>query len=657
MGHPPSFVLGAGDNYNNNKKNNNNAALLIDDLVPDDKRSIVSLLSKQVGRRLRLISSFPSMAEVFVDGQAMCVQLLSFDGTANKFQVRQSDGTLHTIDFGQLTSVLDDGTVLRSYHDDISREERRRYEVPLDELYYSYVGRGRFNPLVKKRLAKWGQSSADEAILRSVLKAGANMARLVDASSVVQDLGPFADIILSDDAKAGGRFKRFPSVHVATTHDGAVLIVNGGWLVQDRSTRATVEARKFTARNGAVETIADRMIVRKLECYAMGELFERQEEEKAEVDVQAVLKELQLAESPEGAQQALIRLGFWSTGKDIKDRFRASFQPWKPEILLAASTYVRYLQCTATSPDEYSSRNVLAKLPCILIDDARTSFRDDGIGLRPRVITGRRVIEGMKWEILVHITDLSDVYCPQPVLDMTRMDEQGQLLSQALATLQDAARTRGYSRYDLPLGPLHLLPPTVLAELSLDRSRRSVTLWAYIDERSGRVVDSGVERTMIPEVKTMTYEAATDVLMGRKENQALEIMARLLGVWDNQHNQISTQYGQPAHLDYKLSTEGHKLVDRALDLYSSEATRLLGRRPFPRAPGADLSRGGRLATGVLRRYVDGQAQRQLLAILCRYGGAPLTRDECREIGLTANDRRNSIANLKSYRTTKTRTMN
>jgi hypothetical protein len=186
MGHPLSFVLGAGDNYNNNKKNNNNAALLIDDLVPDDKRSIVSLLSKQVGRRLRLISSFPSMAEVFIDGQARCVQLLSFDGTANKFQVRQSNGTLQTIDFGQLTSMLGDGTVLRSYHDDISREERRRYEVPLDELYYSYVGRGRFNPLVKKRLAKWGQSSADEAILRSVLKAGANMARLVDASCVVR---------------------------------------------------------------------------------------------------------------------------------------------------------------------------------------------------------------------------------------------------------------------------------------------------------------------------------------------------------------------------------------------------------------------------------------------------------------------------------------
>jgi RNB domain len=620
------------------------------EFVPDDKRAIVSVLSEHAGRRLKLITTFPSTAEVFVDGRAMCVQLVSFDGIANKFTVRQSDNQLVTIDFGQLTSVLDDGTILRSFQEDCSRQgQRGRYEVRLDELYYSHVGRGRSNPLAKKRLASLGLSSNDEAIVRNVLKAGAQMMRLVDSSSVVEELGPFAEIILSDDAKAGGRFKRFPSLHVATTQDGSLLIVNGGWLVVDRSTRFTVEARKFTARNGAIETLADRMIVRKLECLAMGELFERGEDEKAEVDVQEVLKELQLDQSPVGAKEALIRLGFWSTGEDIQKRYRITFQPWKTDILLAANTYVRYLQNTATSASGNPSRNGLPKLPCILIDEARTSFRDDGIGLRPRQITGRRIMNEMKWEILVHITDMSDIYCPHPDINMTHEDEQQQSLPKALAALQDAARTRGYSRYDLPIGPLHLLPPVVLGELSLDRSKRSVTLWAYIDERSGYVLDSGVERAMIPAVQTMTYAEATDVLKGKKENQALMIMARILEVWYLQRSRHKGIPERPDYVDYSLNTEGHKIVDRALDLYSSEAIRMLRRRPIPTAPGAEPWRGGRLGTGVLRRYVDGQTQRQLLAILCRYGGAPLTLDECKEIGMTANDARNSIANLKSYR--------
>jgi RNB domain len=623
------------------------------EFVPDDKRAIVKVLSRHAGRRFRLISTFPCMAEVFVDGRAMCVQLVSFDGIANKFTVRQSDNEMITIDFGQLTSVLDDGTVLRSFHEDCSRQEQRRYEVRLNELYYSYVGRGRSNLLLaKKRLASLGLSSNDEAIVRSVLKAGAFMTRLVDSSSVVEELGPFAEIILSDDAKAGGRFKRFPSLHVATTHDGSLLIVNGGWLVVDRSARFTVEARKFTARNGAIETLADRQIVRKLECLAMGELFERDEGEKAEVDVQEVLKELQLDQSPAGAKEALIRLGFWSTGEDIQKRYRATFQPWKPEILLAANTYVRYLQSTATSANGDS---LSPKLPCILIDLPRTSFRDDGIGLRPRQITGRRIINGMKWEILVHITDMSDIYCPHPAINMTHADEQQQSLPKALAALQDAARTRGYSRYDLPIGPLHLLPPVVLGELSLDRSKRSVTLWAYIDERSGYVLDSGVERMMIPAVQTMTYAEATDVLKGKKENQALTIMARILEVWGLQHSRHKGIPERPVYADNNLNTEGHTLVDRALDLYSSEAIRLLRRRPVPSTPGAEVWRGGRLGTGVLRRYVDGQTQRQLLAILCTYGGAPLTLDECKEIGMTANDARNSITNLKSYRSNKAKT--
>ena len=52
-------------------------------------------------------------------------------------------------------------------------------------------------------------------------------------------------------------------------------------------------------------------------------------------------------------------------------------------------------------------------------------------------------------------------------------------------------------------GPLHLLPPVALAALSLATNRdkqdtnRCVALWAYIDERDGRLLEAGLERTII----------------------------------------------------------------------------------------------------------------------------------------------------------------
>lgn len=48
-------------------------------------------------------------------------------------------------------------------------------------------------------------------------------------------------------------------------------------------------------------------------------------------------------------------------------------------------------------------------------------------------------------------------------------------------------------------GPLHLLPPVGLEALSFvtdekDAINRCVTLWAYIDERNGKLLDAGLER-------------------------------------------------------------------------------------------------------------------------------------------------------------------
>lgn len=615
--------------------------------LPDDKRRLLLVLSRHAGSRLRLLSRFPCLAEVFVDGRAICVDLLSVDATNEKLTIRESpDGKPQTIDFGQLTSVWGDSEagILRCGNDGVGS---LNCEHELEELYLSHVGRGRSASLTKKQISSMDLSPDDMTIVRKTLKAGENMARLLDSAKLASSLGPAAPAVLCQDSKEGGRFKRFPSVLVAAANEGAVIAVNGGWLVLDRSTRFTTEARKFVAHNGTIKSSADCRIVRKLECLAMGEIFDQEQVGKLDVDVQEVLKLMRLAESPSGAKATLIKLGLWSAGSDAQQKFKASFQPWKSEVLHAANSYAGFLQSNAADITP-NSRTVLPRLPCLVIDNADTSFRDDGIGLRPRQITGRPVIDDLKWELLVHIADVSDIYCPFPSISVDHKDDDTRAVLESLHILQEAARTRGYSRYDLPFGPLHLLPPVILQELSLERSRRSVTLWSYIDEASGEVLDSGIERAVIPEPQVLTYAEATDVLNGDKENQALTVMNRLLEVWDQRRKRKSNSKANVT-LSPQSYSKGHQLVDRALDLYSHEALLLMGRRPVPWTPGAEAWRGGRVATGVLRRYVDGHAQRQILAVLCDYGGKPLNLNDCKEIGSAANDARNSISNLRSFR--------
>jgi exoribonuclease R len=227
-----------------------------------------------------------------------------------------------------------------------------------------------------------------------------------------------------------------------------------------------------------------------------------------------------------------------------------------------------------------------------------------------------------------------------------------------LQTLRQAAKSRGTSRYDLPLGPLHLLPPVVLRAFTFSEIGPShcVTLWAYIDERDGKLLDAGIERTVVSAPYKLSF-ADANALLNEEANETerhakaiLAVVDRNLRKWSLYHQghstaarqretRLSTRAKHPNNARSKFQsdngsdgfrrTRSHRLVDAALDLYANASAGLLlrAKAPIPRAPGADESRGGRLATSPLRRYIDGQAQRQLLAVLCQYG-EPLSFEEC-----------------------------
>jgi hypothetical protein len=252
--------------------------------------------------------------------------------------------------------------------------------------------------------------------------------------------------------------------------------------------------------------------------------------------------------------------------------------------------------------------------------------------------------------------------------------------------LRGAAESRGSSRYDLPLGPLHLLPPVVLRSLAFPNENatatstgcRCVTLWAYVDERDGRLLDAGVERTLTSLPIKLSFAEATSLMEGSSSPETeraraiLRVVERNLKKWHEYHRKhseaahkreirLKTRENQSRDTGSMLGsrddgvdgfrrTRGHRLVDIALDLYSNASTGLLvkAKAPMPRAIGADASRGGRFATAPLRRYIDGQGQRQLLAVLCNYG-RPMSLDECREAANVANKATNAIANVRSLR--------
>jgi len=550
---------------------------------------------------------------------------------------------------------------------------------------------------------------------------------------------------LSVDSALCGRFQRWPSVWVSATRaksksssgsstntnnatsdssnsqdygeDDAELLldtvtfVNGGWRVLDKSVRVLSEGRKFAERrtdaspssnSRLTTTVADQRILRRLECLAMGEMLvspsssssprsrgdddHSKSKDLLELDVREALAALQLPANPQGAREALVRVGHWSGDATQQRHLEKVLEPWSPPVLAAARWYAEETAAvnnnngagSLVSSNNQDLRLDLTHLPTVSVDAARTAFRDDALGIRPRAATGRRVHpEASKWEILVHIADVSDLYVAK---------DDGDLIQDHLSTLAAAAERRGESRYDLPLGPLHLLPPVALRAMSfpdnnsVPHHHRCVTIWAYIDERSGKLLDAGIERTLVAAPTKLSFAEATALMDGKGSAAALDahkkaramllVVERNLKLWSDERRRNSeaarkresrmaareAQGGARRRLsgnkpsgddgrDGFRRTRGHRLVDAALDLYAYASTGLLRKvnAPIPRTPGA-----GRVATAPLRRYIDGQAQRQLLAVLCDYG-QPMSLAECKEVFKVASDARNAITNIRARR--------
>ena len=211
-------------------------------------------------------------------------------------------------------------------------------------------------------------------------------------------------------------------------------------------------------------------------------------------------------------------------------------------------------------------------------------------------------------------------------------------------------------------------------------TNRCVTLWAYIDERDGRLLEAGLERTIISSPRSMSFADATALLDGDASSGStanakaiLFVVDRNLSLWSQRHNQrnqaaqkreqrLSNREFISNELNAASSTRarddgvghsfqrsrGHRVVDSSLDLYAFAVETLMSRakQPIPRAAGSGTDRRGRLGTAPLRRYIDGLAQRQALSALCGYG-KPLTLEECRKASKIAARASDSIDNIQS----------
>ena len=156
--------------------------------------------------------------------------------------------------------------------------------------------------------------------------------------------------------------------------------------------------------------------------------------------------------------------------------------------------------------------------------------------------------------------------------------------------------------------------------------------------------DAGIERIIISSPIRQSFAETAAIMDGKASNDKaraiLLVVKRNLAQWSTnwrQRNEAAQKrQARLAAREELVSsdggsrrddgsggfrrTRGHRFVDVALDLYSDAATALLckAKAAFPRFAGADASRRGRVATAPLRLCIDGQAQRQLLAILCGY---------------------------------------
>lgn len=664
---------------------------------------------------------------------------------------------MHVVDVGQITSILPlpSQKDITKYASFLSRELNQaitflQEEVPVNysenlmqSLYERNTRQSTKNSsntqLTKKQINKLASTLGNTEYsnhLQNLLKKVGKMmlpngkTRLLDSVDVAKSL--FADKlltidqsklrimlaaskILAADVELGGRFKRSACLLVSTDlmstdhpEIKSICILNGGWIAVDESVKVGAEARKFAERSLSmideknksqekIITSADERIMYRLECLAMGEELGTSNDSKdLELDVREALTALKEEHSPEGAQNALLKIGKWSGQQldgvnDKRQTMEKMFSPWPADVLECATSLQnierqRIQALTAKCIENKNKENLvegrvdLTNLPAVCIDAKRATFRDDALGIRQRASTGRRVKKGSKWELLIHIADVSDLYVPEPVPK----------LSTDLSILRKTAEHRGESRYDLR-APLHILPPVALEALALNSKRpfeksqskfvnRCVTLWVYLDNKTGRVLDAGLERTLVKNTIALSFEEATQILdfpssenLSTSQSQMkmlLSLLEQYLQTWKEYRLQnntaaqnrerklqakelVSRATGANSRDDgargsFQLS-RGHRVVDNALDLHGVVLGQLLKKEkaPIPRVSGNNENSGGRLGSGPLRRFIDGMIQRQALAVLCGYGGKPMTWNECSEVNKAATKSVNNIKNIKS----------
>ena len=686
-------------------------------------------------RRLTIASSdLPLVVEVHHAGTWNLGHMISFQlptkpGNPPRVQVQlmnnysnqdaDADTDVLMMDLGQLTYIWKSPSstyIPADWKQQVQQEldhfPIRHTEQVMQRLYANAVVNQVNGGLTKKDVTQMIQDAPErdrahtDEVLRKLVKTGKNMGRLVDSTIAAESLfeqysgsmiqHALAGQVLAMDADLGGRFKRLSCTAVAfqSSHEDGqhkpstcvLSIINGGWLALDESVRAGTEARKFAKRtDGPLRTVADERIAHRLECLAMGQMLEQinihveNDHRELEVDVREALLAMDLPISPDGAQEALVRIGRWS-----KDSKTIKLEPWSKNTLDAARWYAamdteRRIILKETKVNDLEGRLDLTMLPCVCIDADRTAFRDDAIGIRPRSMTGRKVVsEASKWEVMVHIADVTDIYTSNKNSRFTSL-------------LQEAATNRGMSRYDLPLGPLHLMPPTALKAMSLDTSKmnhtainpsetvgvnRCVTLWAYIDERTGKIIDAGVERTLISKPNALSFAEATTLLENNPQldsrhplmtsRSVIAVVDRILSLWSDQQMQDNTsskkreerlvvrelvakeQYqgnGRDDGSNGFLRSRGHRVVDRALDMHGFALMGLLRRSKAPVPMASGVKDGGRVGTAPLRRFVDGMVQRQAVSVLCNFGGPPLTSEDCKVINQQMDQARNNLSNL------------
>ncbi len=212
-----------------------------------------------------------------------------------------------------------------------------------------------------------------------------------------------------------------------------------------------------------------------------------------------------------------------------------------------------------------------------------------------------------------------------------------------------------------------------------------MTLWAYIDERDGRLLKAGLERTIISSLRALSFAEATLLLDGdntcysgksiiSNARAVLTVAKCNLSLWSQRHkernqaaqkreqrlsnrelilNKLNTALPRTKARDVGVGhlfqrSRGHQMVDLSLDLYAYAVKTLMTRtkQPIPFAAGSGTNRCGPIGTAPLQRYIDGLAQRQALSALCGYC-VPLTVDECREASKTAAHASDNINNIQS----------